>query len=57
VASLGLDPATVRSAGKTKITRRLADDGTLAGKVTMRFKVDASGQTLRGTYVATLRGA
>ncbi|MBM4244302.1 MAG: hypothetical protein FJ148_10870 [Deltaproteobacteria bacterium] len=57
VASLGLDPATVRTAGKTKITLRVADDGTLAGKVTMRFKVDANGQTVRGTYVATLRGA
>ena len=57
VETMGLDPASLRTAGRAKVTLKVAPDGTLVGKVTLRFTVDVAGETVRGTYVANLRGA
>jgi len=57
VQSLGVDPDSVRMSGRPKITLKLEKGGTITARIALRFKVDVDGQTLRGTYVASLVGA
>lgn len=54
---LGADTTSLQPDGPAKIELRLAKNGTLVGKITVKFTVEVEGRVKRGSYVAKLVGA
>ena len=52
---LGADTTSLQPDGPAKIELRLAKNGTLVGKITVKFTVEVEGRVKRGSYVAKLQ--